>query len=137
MKWLRIGAGGQSEEVDGEQLNREWREAERAAGPKEGSRDWKPCPKCKTTGLRAWGGATPPSREFWECPTCHMSISFVREIPLEGELTPFEWSLVRHMGCGAWGHRACLPDVWLDEIRLEGARLVSCLGELELARVRR
>ena len=135
--WYRVTADGGYEKVDAEQITRELREADAAAGPKEGSRDWRRCPKCRK-GLRAYDRTPAPrDHEFWECPHCWSLVSFPRQVPDVGELSAWEWSRVRHLGCGAFGHRACIPDVWLNAIRLEGDRLVSVLGELELARVRR
>ena len=140
MKWLRVGADGELEEVDGEQITRELREAERAAGPSPTSRDWYRCPFCYGRD----GGIAIACRavitigaafDWWSCPTCRSLFSHPRDLTLTAGLTRWEWSLVRHAGCSqAFGHTVCLPDVWMNamEVTPDGYALEGPLGRLEL-----
>jgi hypothetical protein len=137
MKWdrfYRVGAAGKLEEVDAEQLTREMREADHAAGPKEGSRDWQPC-QCGA-GMRArslYELDGVPTTEGWDCPMCGTLYLFPIEARPPGGLSRFEWSRARHLQCGIFGHVHCLPDVWLDGLRVEGNRIVSdVLGWFDL-----
>jgi hypothetical protein len=141
MRWdrfYRVGADGKLEEVDVEQLTLEMREADHAVGPKEGSRDWRPC-KCGA-GMRArslYERDGVPSSEGWDCPACGTLHLFPIEHRAHNGLTRFEWSRVRHLGCNAFGHGHCLPDVWLDGLRVEGDRVGSdVLGWFDLGLIR-
>jgi hypothetical protein len=139
MKWLTFDADGKQREVDGEQLEREWREADRLAGPKPTSRDWFPCSSCREklgedVGCEAIHGHY--LADTWRCNRCRTYYTTRAETKLVAGLTRWQWSIVRHLSCGAFGHHAnCLPDFWLDTlvVSADGSVLESPqLGRIEL-----
>jgi hypothetical protein len=139
MKFLTFDAEGNQREVDGAELEREWREADRRAGPSPTSRDWFPCGNCKIrlgedVGCEAISAA--PAADAWRCNRCHTYYSTPREMTLVDGLTRWQWSIVRHLSCGAFGgHQYCVPDIWLNTLVLsdDGRALESPqLGRLEL-----
>lgn len=124
---------GKPVEVDAEELTRQWRDADRAAGPNETSRDWHPCPRGHA--CRAVPDAWRERYDWWVCPECRVYWSEPSPPRPAGGLTPFEWSIIRHHSCNSFEqHNYCLPDIWLNQMRVEDDQ-VGCeeLGWFHLA----